>query len=231
MLASEVMTREVITIEPQTDVREIVDLMIHNRISGLPVVDGQGRVLGIVSEGDLMRRVENQTERRDSWWLAALFDARDDSGSYIKSHARRAEDLMTRDPVSVTEDTPLFRIAQLLEKHHVKRVPVVRDDKLVGIISRSNLLQGFSTTHTQSQRAGSADDAQIRRRIVDALEERFEISGNMSNAVVRDGEVDLWGIADSESQRKAAGILAEEIDGVKVVRNHLKVMKAMPNPA
>ncbi|AUN95178.1 CBS domain-containing protein [Pseudazoarcus pumilus] len=231
MHASEVMTRDVITIEPKTDVREIVELMIRNRISGLPVVDPQGRVLGIVSEGDLMRRVENQTDRRDSWWLAALFSASDDSGAYIKSHARRAEDLMTRDPVTVSPDTPLFRIAQLLEKHHIKRVPVVEGGKLAGIISRSNLLHGFSVTHTQSQPAGSASDADIRRRIMDALEERFEISDNMTNVVVQDGVVDLWGIVDSESQRKAAAILAEEVDSVKSVNNHLKVMKAMPNPA
>jgi CBS domain-containing protein len=231
MLASEVMTREVITIDPKTDVKEIVDLMIRHRISGLPVVDAQGRVLGIVSEGDLMRRVENDTERRDSWWLTALFAARDDSGSYIKSHARRAEDLMTRDPVTVGSDTPLFRIAQLLEKHHVKRVPVVDEGRLVGIISRSNLLQGFSATQTRAQASGSANDADIRHRIMDAMEERFDISGNMTNVVVQDGVVDLWGLVESDSQRKAAAILAEEVDGVKSVNNHLKILKAMPNPA
>ena len=145
MHAADIMTRTVITATPKTEVREIVDLMMQNRISAVPVVDDAGRVIGMVSEGDLMRRVENDTDRRDSWWLSALFSARNDVDAYVKSRGRRAEDIMTRDPITISEDTPLYKIAQTLEKKHIKRVPVVTGGKLVGIVSRSNLLQGFST--------------------------------------------------------------------------------------
>jgi CBS domain-containing protein len=155
MHAAEIMTRNVITATPKTEVREIVDLMIKNRISAVPVVDDGGRVIGMVSEGDLMRRVENNTERRDSWWLAALFSARNDADSYVKSHGRRAEDVMTREPITISEDTPLYKIAQTLEKNHIKRVPVVTNGKLVGIVSRSNLLQGFSTTRSSRKSRAS----------------------------------------------------------------------------
>lgn len=221
MHAADIMTRTVITATPKTEVREIVDLMMQNRISAVPVVDDAGRVIGMVSEGDLMRRVENDTDRRDSWWLSALFSARNDVDAYVKSRGRRAEDIMTRDPITISEDTPLYKIAQTLEKKHIKRVPVVTGGKLVGIVSRSNLLQGFSTM--QKDAAAAADDKTIRNAIVKEMEDKLDISGNSTNVVVVDGVVTLWGLVQSEAQKKAAAIAAENTAGVKEVHNNLGV--------
>lgn len=229
MHAAEIMTRNVITATPKTEVREIVDLMIKNRISAVPVVDDGGRVIGMVSEGDLMRRVENNTERRDSWWLAALFSARNDADSYVKSHGRRAEDVMTRDPISISEDTPLYKIAQTLEKNHIKRVPVVTNGKLVGIVSRSNLLQGFSTMQKDA-RAGAADDTTIRNSIIKEIESKLGISGNTTNVVVVNGVVTLWGLVESAAQKKGAAIAAEGTAGVKEVHNNLGVAPTVIGP-
>lgn len=221
MHAADIMTRTVITATPKTEVREIVDLMMQNRISAVPVVDDAGRVIGMVSEGDLMRRVENDTDRRDSWWLSALFSARNDVDAYVKSRGRRAEDIMTRNPITISEDTPLYKIAQTLEKKHIKRVPVVTGGKLVGIVSRSNLLQGFSTM--QKDAAAAADDKTIRNAIVKEMEDKLDISGNSTNVVVVDGVVTLWGLVQSEAQKKAAAIAAENTAGVKEVHNNLGV--------
>lgn len=228
MHAAEIMTRNVITVSPSTEVREIVNLMIQNRISALPVVDVQGRVLGMVSEGDLMRRVENNTERRDSWWLTALFSASNDADTYIKSHGRHAENVMTRDVVTISEDTPLYKVAQILEKHHIKRVPVVNNGKLVGIVSRSNLLHGFSTIERDA--AGTADDRTIRDKIVNEFNDRLGITGNTTNVIVVDGVVTLWGLVESEVERKAAGVAAESTAGVKEVRNNLGVSPVRVGP-
>ena len=221
MHAAEIMTRNVITASPKTEVREIVDMMIKNRVSAVPVVDDGGRVIGMVSEGDLMRRVENNTDRRDSWWLSALFSARNDADAYVKSRGRRAEDVMTRDPICISEDTPLYKIAQTLEKNHIKRVPVVTGGKLVGIVSRSNLLQGFSTM--QKDAPGAADDKTIRNAIVKEMEDKLAISENSTNVVVVDGVVTLWGLVQSEAQKKGAAIAAENTAGVKEVHNNLSV--------
>jgi CBS domain-containing protein len=228
MHAAEIMTRDVITVGPQTEVREIVELMMKNRISALPVVSDSGKVLGMVSEGDLMRRVENKTDRRDSWWLTALFTASNDASQYVKSHGRRAEDVMTRDIISISEDTPLYKIAQTLEKNHIKRVPVITDGKLVGIVSRSNLLQGFSTMQKDS--AGTADDRSIREKIVKEMDQKLGITGNTTNVVVVDGVVTLWGLVESEAEKKAAAIAAEGTAGVKEVHNNLGVAPTVIGP-
>jgi CBS domain-containing protein len=229
MHAAEIMTRNVITATPKTEVREIVDLMIKNRISAVPVIDDSGRVLGMVSEGDLMRRVENNTERRDSWWLKALFSATNDASAYVKSHGRRAEDVMSRDVISISEDTPLYKIAQTLEKNHIKRVPVVTGGKLVGIVSRSNLLQGFSTMQKDAP-AGVADDSAIRSKIVKEIEGKLGISGNTTNVVVVNGVVTLWGLVESEAQKKGAAIAAESTAGVREVHNNLGVAPTVIGP-
>ena len=221
MQAADVMTREVISITPDTEVREIVELMLRNRVSAVPVTDATGKVLGMVSEGDLMRRAENRTDRRDSWWLKELFAPSETPDSYIRTHGKRAQDIMTPSPVTIGEDTPLYQIAQVLEEKGIKRVPVVRDGKLVGLVSRANLLQGFSSGATTTP--ATADDRQIRERIVEEMRQRLDISPSTTNVVVTSGEVDLWGLVDSDAQKRGAQVAAESTAGVSVVRNHLKV--------
>ena len=144
MLARDVMTRGVLAVRAETPVEEIAALLLSRSISAVPVVDGDDRVVGIVSEGDLMRRTEAETYRRPSWWLELVSDPASLARDYVKTHGRRASDVMTRQVVSVTEDTPVDKIASLLDSRRIKRVPVVREGKLVGVVSRADLLTARS---------------------------------------------------------------------------------------
>jgi CBS domain-containing protein len=217
MQAADVMTPHVITVGPDSEVREIATLLLEHGISAVPVVDDAGKVLGIVSEGDLMRRVETQGDEHKSWWLK-LFTGHD-AGEYVRSHGRRASEIMTRDPVTVTEDEPLYRVAKLLEKRRIKRVPVVREGRLVGIVSRANLLRGFSTEAPAS--AGGQDDRQIRRAILDEVEANTRVLVDRLNVIVADGQVQLWGLVESQEEKQAVEVAAENTAGVKEIENHL----------
>lgn len=223
MRAADVMTRNVVTVSPDTDVRDIVQLLIQHRISAVPVVDEAQHVHGIVSEGDLMRRVENDTDRRDAWWLSALFSGANDAEKYIRSHGRKAADIMSRKPVTIDEDLPLYKVAQTLEKHHIKRVPVVRNGKLVGIVSRANLLQGFAAAASKLGDTGSESDQSLRDKVMDELVSQVGLTSGRINVIVTEGEVQLWGMVENTTEQKAAGLAAESIRGVKRVVNYLGI--------
>jgi len=216
------MTAKVVTVGIETGVREIAGLLLKHRISAVPVVDADRRVLGIVSEGDLMRRGENETERRHSWWLEAVFSTSNGAERSIKSPGRKAADIMTRTVIAVAEDTPLFEIAELLEKHHVKRVPVTRDGTLVGIVSRANLLHGLAAKGSATAGTGSSDDRAIRKNLLDTLSNEAGIDTSLINVTVSDGNVHIWGIIGSDVKKTAARVAAENIPGVKSVENHLR---------
>lgn len=223
MHAADVMTRNVITVSPESEVQEIASLLLEHAISAVPVVDTEDRVLGIVSEGDLIRRVDggNGQERRRSWWLG-LFTGHD-AGEYVKSHGRRASEIMTRNTITVSEDTPLHRIAALLERHRIKRVPVVDDEgRLVGVVSRSNLLRGFSVEAPAA--SVTADDRDIRQAILEEIDENTGVLGDRLNIIVIDGRVQLWGLVDGEVEKMAVQVAAENTPGVKTVDNHLGLM-------
>lgn len=217
MLAADVMTQNVITVSPDSEVREIASLLLEHGISAVPVVDDGGKVLGIVSEGDLMRRVENDTARRKSWWLK-LF-AGHDAADYVKSHGRRAHEIMTKDPITIAGDMPLHKISRLLEKHHIKRVPVVQEGKLVGIVSRSNLLRGFSVTATEA--SVTADDREIREAILKEIDDNTGVLVDRINVMVSEGKVQLWGLVENHQEKMAVQVAAENAAGVKEVDNNL----------
>jgi CBS domain-containing protein len=217
MQAADVMTQNVITVSPDSEVREIASLLLEHGISAVPVVDDGGKVLGIVSEGDLMRRVENDTNRRKSWWLK-LF-AGHDAADYVKSHGRRAHEIMTRDPITIEGDMPLHKISRLLEKHHIKRVPVVQAGKLVGIVSRSNLLRGFSVVATEA--SVTADDREIREAILKEVDDNTGVLVDRINVMVSDGKVQLWGLVENQQEKMAVQVAAENTAGVKEVDNNL----------
>ncbi len=221
MQAKDVMTANVVTVQPGTGVPEIARLLLKHRISAVPVVDADQRILGIVSEGDLMRRTETDTERRHSWWLEAMLSTEDRAREYIKVHGRKAGDVMTRDLISVTEETPLYEIAGLLEKHHVKRVPVTRDGRLIGIVSRANLLHGFAAKEARTTGPGSSDDQTIRENLLHTLAKEAGLDMALINVIVNDGVVQLWGLVGSGIEKKAAQVSAESTPGVKRVENHL----------
>lgn len=221
MQAVDVMTTKVVTVDRDTSVREIAQLMLQSRISGVPVVDQDQHILGIVSEGDLMRRPENETEQRPAWWLESILSTRDKAEDYVKTHGRKAGDVMTRDVVTVEEDTPLHEIARLLEQHRIKRVPVTREGKLVGVISRANLLHGLVAKHTEFTSPSTPDDRTIRDMILKTLSKEAGINTGMINVAVHDGTVQLWGIVDSAGAKKAAQLAAENTSGVTAVENYL----------
>lgn len=220
MLARDVMTTPVMAVQPDTDVQDIAALLLECRISAVPVVDEEGHVQGIVSEGDLINRADAGTRHRRSWWLEMLKDPEEQSRDYLRTHGRRAEDVMTREVVAAAEDTPLPEIAALLEKHHVKRVPVLRDGRLVGIVSRANLLQGFALS--EPTWVMLQDDRQIRDALRKALKEAG-LPTHQVNVTVNDGAVRLWGWIDSEVQRQAAHAAAEATPGVESLEDNLVV--------
>lgn len=223
MIAKDVMTTNVVTVEPETAVSDIAKLLLERNISAVPVVDLEGKIAGIVSEGDLMRRPESDTEtRRRSWWLSLIADSDTLAGEYAKSHGRRASDVMTGNVISVEEETPLSEIAQTLEEKHIKRVPVVRDGELVGIVSRADLLRGLATHKAEQSAPVSESDQSIQEKLRDSLRREPWLSPTFVNATVSDGIVHLWGMVESEAQDKALRIVAEAIPGVKAVEDHLR---------
>jgi CBS domain-containing protein len=221
MLAKDVMTRQVVTVPPDASVPEIAKLLLERRISAVPVVAADGRVLGIVSEGDLIRRPEVGGARRRPWWLSLLTGSGNDPAEYVKAHGGQAADVMTRQVVTVTEDTPAGDIARLLEERRIKRVPVLRRGRLVGIVSRADLLRGLASTRARSRRTGRASDRAIREKLIKRLAREPWAPLGQINVVVTDGVVHLWGLVDSAEQRRALQVAAREISGVRAVEDHL----------
>ena len=222
MLAKDIMTSPVVTVSPDTTVSEIAALLLDKCISAVPVVDGTNAVIGIVSEGDLMRRPESDTgTRKRSWWLEVWRGAPELAQEYNKSHGQRASDVMTKNVVSVGEDMAVAEIAQTLEEKHIKRVPVVRDGKLVGIVSRSNLLRGLATRKAAPLSPVSRDDQSLQQSVLAALRKEPWVDAAFAGATVEDGVVHLWGMAQSTEQKKAYEIAAAAVPGVKSVENHL----------
>ena len=220
MNASDIMTPSVITAGPDTPLAELVSLMLSHRISALPVVQ-DGQLVGIVSEGDLIRRVETATERKRSRWLELAASNSTLAADYAKSHGRRASEVMTTEVISVTPDTPIAEIASLLERHHIKRVPVLANGKLVGIVSRANLLQALASRMTPPA-ADRADDRKIRAALFAELAtQTWAATPNDSNIVIENGVVHLWGTIQSEDERKAMIVAAENVPGVNEVEDHM----------
>jgi CBS-domain-containing membrane protein len=225
MKASDVMVSAVITVGPDASVVEVADLLLRNRISAVPVVDANGAILGIVSEGDLINRAESGTERRKSWWLDALASRRTMAIEYIKSHSRQVRDVMTRDVITACPDTSVAQVAALLEKNGIKRVPIVKDDRIVGIVSRANLLQGLASLKDKAPQV-RADDSAIREQLMAKLQSERWTRPALISVTVQDGNVELWGIVESAAERKAVHILAEVTPGVHAVNDNLMIRPA-----
>jgi len=223
MKAADVMISPVITVGPDATVQDVADILLRNRISAVPVLSPQGEILGIVSEGDLLRRVESGTQRHRSWWLDLLttkFTLRDE---YVKSHSRKVTDVMTTDVLTVSPDTQLGDIASLLEENGIKRVPVVTDGKLVGIVSRANLVQAIATIGKTIKTRDALSDAALREKVVGELDSVALAWPALVNVVVNDGNIELWGIVESESEKRAARVAAEATPGAGAVIDHLMI--------
>lgn len=224
MQAIDIMTSKVISVSPDTGVHDIAQQLLAHRISAVPVVDAEGQVVGIVSEGDLMRRVSdaNSSSHGGSWWLS-LFTGGKDAGEYVKAKGKKAHEVMTPDPLTIEEDMPLHAIARLLEKHHIKRVPVVREGRLVGIVSRANLLQGLANAPVEPA-PSSTDDRQIRDTILNEVDAQTGVHTASISITVTNGHVEVWGLVESQAQKQAVTVAAENTPGVHSVANHLGIM-------
>lgn len=225
MRASDIMTRRVITIGREASILEAVRLMLQNRISGLPVVDAEGRLVGVVTEGDFLRRVETKTERSRPRWLAFLTSPGALAQEYAHSHGRKVEEVMTPDPLTVPGEASLDQIVRLMEKHQVKRVPVVDGGRLIGIISRANLLHALASAAGDLP-SPAKDDSDIRDRLLDELADK-PWSPLRVDVVVRNGVVELFGVIIDERTRGAIKIAAENVRGVKEVHDHLASIEPM----
>jgi CBS domain-containing protein len=220
MKAADVMVSNVITVAPDANVADVAQILLNNRISAVPVVDQHGELKGIVSEGDLLHRVEAGTERHRSWWLEFMTAKQTLANEFVKSHSRKVSDVMTRRVVTAAPDTPLDEVAGLLERNAIKRVPIVKDKKVVGIVSRANLLQALATLGKEPVKA-PIDDSALRAKVMAELRSKPWTRPSLLNAIVRDGVVDLWGVVDSQTEKNAVRVAAEVVPGVRSVNDNL----------
>ena len=225
MRAHQIMTRPVITVTPETTIAEAAEIMLQRHVSGLPVLDAAGKLLGIVSEGDFIRRSEIGTQRKRSRWLKFILGPGKSAADFVHEHGRKVAEIMTPEPLTISEDTPLEEIVALMEKNNVKRLPVVRGDQVVGIVSRANLVQAVASLAREIPDP-TADDDHIRNRVIDALAKNDWCPFGLS-VIVRDGIVQLSGVITEESSRQAAIVAAENVTGVKQVHDHLCWVDAM----
>ena len=220
MKAKDVMTSAVISVPPDTTILQAARQMLQHHISGLPVIDRTGNLVGILSEGDFLRRRETQTERKRSRWLEFLIGPGTLAAEYTHSHGRKVAEVMTSDVHTATEGTALEDIVELMERHRIKRVPVLRDDKVVGIVTRSNLMHAMVSLARAEPKAAN-NDAIIREKLLAEMEKESWAPAAMVNVIVRDGVVELWGVIIDERQRDALKVAAENIPGVKSVKDHM----------
>lgn len=216
MRVSEVMTQEVVSIRPTASVTDAIALLSQHGISGLPVINDGGTLVGIITEGDFLRRAELGTEKRRPRWFEFIAGPNFVAANYIHSHTRRVSDIMTQNVITVEEDTPLNEVVRIMETHGVKRLPVMRGKIVVGIISRANLIRALAAVSAEHPLASS--DAEIRRRILAEIKDRLNLVGRC-DVVVKDGVVDLWGTTYANPD--AIRVAAENVPGVKKVRNNL----------
>jgi CBS domain-containing protein len=221
MRARDVMTLHVITVGPDMNVRAVANTLIKNKISAVPVAGIDYKLLGIVSEGDLIRRVEAGTQSRRSWWLDLFTSSDTLAAKFAKSHAQKAKDVMTHDVITANPGTRLRVIANLLEKHRIKRVPIVENDRLVGIVSRANLIQVLAGQKAESFEI-EPSDASVRQTILGQLENQ-PWAKRPINIVVQGGVVDLWGHVNSDEEKKAIRVAVEATPGVRSVNDNLHV--------
>jgi CBS domain-containing protein len=220
MQASDIMTPGVISVAPDETIDAAIDLMLSNHISGVPVIDDKGTLVGILTEGDLLRRPELGTQRERSGWRDAFGGVRGAAQTYAHSYGVRVKDVMTRAPTVVAEDAPLDDIVRLMETRKIKRLPVMREGEVIGIVSRANVIGALVKIHREANRAAT-DDKLIRNRILEDVAKQDWATGVNVDVAVRSGAVDLWGIVRDVAQAEALRALVEGTPGVQRVEPYL----------
>jgi CBS domain-containing protein len=222
MNAQDAMTRDVVTVGPQTTVGEIAGLLVRHRISAVPVVADDGRVVGIVSQTDLGHRSETGTEKRRKWWLDLFADADSKAREYIKSHGLKAHDVMTRVIVSVSKNASLAEVADVLDTHRIRQVPVMDDGRLAGMISRADLVRKLAEIKFAAP-AARPDNGALQKAIWEQIKAQPWLESAYINLAVKDGVVELYGVVDSDDQRRALRILVEGVSGVQKVEDNVRL--------
>jgi CBS domain-containing protein len=224
MAVHDVMTTQLATARAEATVQELAHQMLVRRVSGIPIVDGAGELQGMVSEGDLMRRTEVGTDERAhrSWWLRLFGDGAEEARDYIKTHGATAAEVMTRKVITVTPEDDLAEVAMLLEKHSIKRAPVIDQGKLVGIITRSDLMRGLAT-HGPLNSGSAQSDREIRDALLKHLNSQPWSTSALLNVTVNEAVVNLWGVYDSDAQHDALLVAARNTPGVQGVEDHLSL--------
>jgi CBS domain-containing protein len=219
MNVGEIMVRDVVAVGPETSVREVAQLMLQRRISGVPVIDAERKVLGMVSEGDLIRRPEIDTDHAPSGWLGVFLSGEERARAFVKSHGRLAGEVMTQPALSVAPSTPLSEVVRLMERHRVKRLVVVEHGKLAGLVSRADLLRAM-VSHGDGEPAASSDSA-VRARIERILRDEDWAASAYVHVQVEGAVAHLWGTVESAAQREALILAVRAVPGVKAVEPHL----------
>src|SRR5262245_613548 len=219
MLVRDVMTKEVVTATIDTTVSQIAALLASKRISAVPIVDSAGHVLGMVSEGDLLRRVEIGTEKRHSWWLDLFADATTRAREFTKQEGVKAEYVMSRPVISIGEDAPLARAADVMQRRNIKRLPVVRDGKLVGIVGRADIVRALATA--AAAQPAIKDDRAIDEALHARLRALSWLDTTFVNFTVEKGVVSAFGFVDDAEQKRALRAAVESVPGVKRLDDHL----------
>jgi len=220
MKASDVMTPDVISADPDATVLQAARYMLQHHISGLPVIDKTGALVGILSEGDFLRRRETHTDRRPSRWLEFLMGPGKLAAQYTHTHGSKVSEVMTTNLHTVSEDTSLEKVVEMMERYRIKRVPVLRGKKIVGIVTRANLMHAMVSLARGEPKAATGDAA-IRQELLKELKTEKWALASMINVVVRAGVVELWGMIVDDRQRQALVVAAENVPGVKQVKDHL----------
>ena len=220
MNAGDVMTQSTVTVDPDASIMHAIQLMLKRRISGLPVVDNTGALVGILTEGDLLRRAELGTQKRRPRWIEFLIGPGRLASEYVSACGRKVHEVMTTPVHTVTEDAPLTEVVKIMESRQVKRLPVVRDNQIVGILSRANLLRALVSIGRDNKPA-NVTDATIRQHLLAELAKQSWAPTALVDVIVRNGVAHLWGTLTDERQRQGIRVVAENTPGVKRVEDHL----------
>ena len=226
MNASDIMVSDVITVKSSGTVQEVAELLLRNRISALPVVDDTGKLVGMVSEGDLIHRGDAGTGHDRPWWLRLLMGCDVLAAEFVKENSRTVADVMTRGVISAEPGTPVADVAMILERHRIKRVPIVTNGKIVGIVSRANLIQALAAARNDVLPPQRVDDAALREKIFSRLKSEPWAKPSLVNVTVSDGTVDLWGVVESPAEKQALRVAVQVTPGVKAVNDNLIVQPA-----
>jgi CBS domain-containing protein len=230
MKVRDIMSRRVISVAPDASILEAIRLMLQNHISGLPVIDASGALAGVVTEGDFLRRSETGTERKRPRWLEFLLGPSRLADEYVHTHSRAVRDVMTSEAITIDEDAGLDEAVELMESRRIKRLPVVRDRQVIGIVSRANLLHALVSLAAAAPPAATSDIA-IREALPAQFEKLTCAPVALIDPVIKDGVVELWGTITEEAQREALKVCAQNIPGVKSVVSHLTWIEPMSGMA